>query len=269
MNSITLCRRTLMIKGYHNQKLLRFVQFLAWLSFPFVVVFPQTFNLMAFAVGIIMITALGSSAGLHRYFGHRSFQTGTLRHWLLALLTTLSTQGSIALWVVYHRAHHKFADTADDPISPTFAGFWRSFFAVQDIGDYKEIRPRLIVQQLRDPAIKFFHDWYWPTIILYVVILGMIDPTLILNMYLLPVFMVRFTFGMQNTFGHGIPNLLSYKNHISNDNSVNSPVVNLFTFCLGETLHNNHHSNPGKYYYRERWYEVDLTGWMIKTVFAK
>lgn len=258
-----------MIKGYHSIKILRIVQIIAWLSFPFVLIFPETFNLLAFLIGVLFITAIGSSAGLHRYFGHKSFITGKIRHWILAFVTTLSTQGSIALWVVYHRAHHKFADTEDDPISPTFVGFWKAFFAIQDVNDYKEIRPRLIVKELKDPAVKFFHDWYWPTIITYVVILSLIDTTLILNMYLLPVFMVRFTFGMQNTFGHGFPKIGAYKNHNTKDQSVNSPYVNLLTFCLGETLHNNHHANPGKYNYKENWYEIDLTGWIIKRMFAR
>jgi fatty-acid desaturase len=257
------------IKGYHNIKLLRAVQLIAWLSVPFVLLIPSTFNLTAFLLGIFFITALGSSAGLHRYFGHKSFSTGRLRHWFLALLTTLSTQGSIALWVVYHRAHHVYSDTEDDLISPSFVGFWKAFFAIQDLNGQKGIEPKRIVKELRDPAVRFFHSWYWPTIFTYVIILGLIEPTLIVNMYLLPVFMVRFTFGVQNTFGHGFPKLNSYKNHITKDNSVNNPLANLLTLCLGETLHNNHHANPGNYNYKEKWYEVDLTGWVIKTVFAK
>lgn len=257
------------LKAYHNIRLLRAVQLIAWLSLPIVLAMPELFNLPAFLIGVLLITALGSSAGLHRYFGHKSFKTGTIRHWILAILTTLSTQGSIALWVVYHRAHHVFSDTEDDPISPSFVGFWKAFFAIQDVTEYKEIRPRLIVNELKDPAVKFFHDWYWPSILSYVVILGLIDPTLIINMYLLPVWMVRFTFGLQNTFGHGYPRIDAYRNHVTKDKSVNSPLINILTFCLGETLHNNHHSNPGNYNYRERWYEFDLTGWLIKHVFVK
>ena len=257
------------IKAYHNVRLLRAVQTTAWLSLPFVFVFPEYFNLAAFLVGVLFITSLGSSAGLHRYFGHKAFKTGTLRHWFLALVTTLSTQGSIALWVVYHRAHHVYADTEHDPISPSFVGFWKAFFAIQDIQDYKEIRPRLIVAELKDPAVRFFHNWYWPTIAVFVIILALIDPVLVVSAYLLPVWMVRFTFGLQNTFGHGFPKFDGYKNHDNDDNSVNSVAVNFLTFCLGETLHNNHHSHPGKYYYREKWYEVDATGWLIKRFFAK
>jgi stearoyl-CoA desaturase (delta-9 desaturase) len=263
---IHLWQRTL-IKGYHNIKLLRAVQLLGWLSFPFVILFPQTFNLLGFLVGVFFITALGSSAGLHRYFGHKSFKTDRVRHWFLALVTTLSTQGSIALWVVYHRSHHVHSDTEEDPISPTFVGFWKAFFAIQDMDAYN-IRPRHIVTELKDPAVKFFHDWYWPSIAVYVLILTAINPTLVLNMYLLPIFMVRFTFGLQNTFGHGYPKIDAYRNHDTKDNSVNSPFVNILTFCLGETLHNNHHANPGKYNYTEKWYELDLTGWAIKKFLA-
>ena len=257
------------VKGFHNLKLLRTVQLIAWLSIPYVIIVPNVFNLSAFLLGVLMITSIGSSAGLHRYFGHRSYETGTIRHWMLAFLTTLTTQGSIALWVVYHRAHHVYSDTKDDPIAPSHAGFWRAFFAIQDVSDYKDISPKRIAIQLRDPAIKFFHNWYWPTIAVYVLLLSAIDLTLLVNMYLLPVCMVRIIFGLQNTFGHGLPKFDSYRNHDTNDASVNSPLVNMFTFFLGETLHNNHHANPGNYSYSEKWYELDLTGWIIKTVFAK
>ena len=262
-------KTSMTVKGYHNLHVLKVVQLIAWVSPLFAIVFSEFFSLPMFLVGMLVITAVGSSAGLHRYFGHKSFETGPIRHWILALITTLTTQGSIAMWVVYHRAHHVYADTEDDPISPTFVGFFRSFFAIQDMSSYKDISPKRIVRELQDPAVRFFHNWYWPTIALYVVLLGLIDLTLILNLYLLPVFMVRFIFGIQNTFGHGIPRIGSYKNYPTKDQSVNTPLVNMLTFFMGETLHNNHHANPGRYDYRDKWYELDLTGLIIKTVFAK
>ncbi len=124
------------IRAYHNIKLLRLTQTIAWLSLPFVLLVPSTFNLYMFLIGIVLITSIGSSAGLHRYFGHRSFTTGKIRHWVLAFLTTLSTQGSIALWVSFHREHHKNSDTEHDLISPSFVGFWKAFFAIQDVNGY-------------------------------------------------------------------------------------------------------------------------------------
>ena len=256
------------VKSFHNIKLLRGVQYLSWASVPFVLVYPSTFSLPAFLVGVFFITMLGSSAGLHRYFGHKSFKTGKLRHWFLGFVTTLSTQGSIPFWVQYHRAHHVFTDTEDDPISPTFVGFWKSFFSIQDINSYKGISPKNIAREMRDPAVKFFHEWYWIIILTYVLILGIIEPTLLINAYLLPVFMIRFTFGLQNTFGHGIPVFFGYRNHETKDKSLNSIFVNIITFALGETLHNNHHANPAKYNYQERWYELDLTGFVIKRFFS-
>ena len=234
------------IKAYHSFKLVKSIHYLAWLSIPFVLIFPSTFSLPAFLIGLVLLTSLGSSGALHRYFCHQSFKTGKIRHWILALLGTLSTQGSIAQWVQYHRSH-----------------------AIQNLNSYKDVKTRDIVIMLRDPAVKFFHDWYWPTIILYVVILGLINPILILNMYFLPIFMIRFVFGLQNTFGHGVPVFDGYKNHVTKDNSYNSVFVNMITFCLGETLHNNHHHNPGKYNYKERWWELDLTGFLIEKVFIK
>lgn len=260
----------MVIKSFHSFKLLKAVRLLAWLTIPTVLIFPGIFNIIHFVVGIIFITAIGSSAALHRYFSHKSFKTGIIRHWFLALVGTLSTQGSLALWTVYHRAHHVHSDTSHDPISPTFVGFWRAFFAIQEVSDYNDddISKKRIVRELRDPAVRFFHNWYWPTITVYIFILGIIDSSLIVNMYLLPLATIRIVFGMQNTFGHGVPKL-GYRRYDTPDNTVNSPLTNIATFFLGETLHNTHHANPGKYNYSDAWYELDLTGTIIKLFFSK
>ena len=249
--------------------MLKITHYTSYASVVFVLFNTQYFNIWAFALGILLITMMGSSAGLHRYFGHKCFKTSKFGHWFLGLVTTLSSQGSIAWWVDIHRVHHEYTDGPGDPIAPVNLGFWKSFFCLQDESTaFGQIRPRAVVKELRDPAVKFFHNWYWHTIILYNVLLGLIDPILILNMYLLPVFMIRFNFGVQNTFGHGWPTL-GYRNHDTEDNSRNSTLVNVLTCFLGEALHNNHHYNPSKYYYRERWFELDPTGWIIKHVFAQ
>ena len=245
------------------------MQLLAWATIPYVIVAPDMFNTGYFLLGVFLIACIGSSAGLHRYFGHGSYKTGRKRHWLIAFLATISTQGSIAHWTEYHRSHHKHSDTDDDPIAPSHAGFLKAFFAIQDSTTYKDISVKRIVIQLRDPAIRFFHNWYWPTIFVYVVLLAVVDLSLVINMYLLPVGVVRIVLGLQNTFGHGFPKIGAYRNYETKDNSVNTPLVNMLTFFLGETLHNNHHANPGKYSYSVHWYEPDLTGWFIKHVFAK
>ena len=256
------------IKAFHNVWLLRIVHWLSYLSIPIFLLYPETFNLYAFLIGLICITMLGGSGGLHRYFSHKSFSTGKKRHWFLAFVTTLSTQGSIPLWTEMHRLHHAHSDTEDDPIAPSVIGLWRGFFALQDDKHLERMSTKAIVKQLRDPAVLFFHNWYWPTIISYVVVISLIDPSLILTMYLCPVFLIRFMYGVQNTLGHGHPKI-GYRNHDTKDNSRNSTILNIITCFLGEALHNNHHANPGKYHYSEKWYEIDPTGRIIKHLFAK
>lgn len=259
-------------RAWHNYHLLRTIQIGCWFSLPFVLIFPQYFELIPFVVGTFIVSMIGSSAGMHRYFAHKSFKTGKIRHWFIAIASTLSTQGSIAWWVDMHRIHHAYTDTEKDPISPVAIGAWRSFFCLQDRDEIKRIRPRAVVKELRDPAVKFCHDWYWFIIAIYCAILYVFGGwTYILNAYFLPVFLVRFNFGINNVFGHGAFPSLGYRNYETKDNSCNGILINAFSGfgLLGEALHNNHHGNPGAWDLRLKWYEIDFTATAIKYLFLK
>jgi len=260
------------IKAFHRTWLLAGVQRLCWLSAPFLILQPQYFELWPFIIGTFLVSMMGSSAGMHRYFGHKSFNTGKLRHWFLAFTATLSTQGSIAWWVDIHRIHHAYADTEHDPIAPSAIGIFRSFFCLQDKEHFQRIRPRAVVKELRNPAVKFMHDWYWFVILGYCVAWYIIGGwTFVLNAYLIPVFLIRFNFGVNNIFGHGVFPNIGYRNYDSNDDTRNGLLINALTGfgLLGEALHNNHHGNPSAYYYKVRPYELDPTGWIIKHAFVK
>ncbi len=70
------------------------------------------------AVGFYVVVAHGVSVGFHRLFTHRSFQASRPLKIALAVLGSMSFQGSVIGWVADHRRHHQFADRAGDPHSP-------------------------------------------------------------------------------------------------------------------------------------------------------
>jgi stearoyl-CoA desaturase (Delta-9 desaturase) len=70
-----------------------------------------------------LVRIFAISAGYHRYFAHRSYQTGRAFQCCLAVLGTLSLQRGPLWWASTHRAHHLYADTSNDLHSPAHQGF--------------------------------------------------------------------------------------------------------------------------------------------------
>lgn len=74
-------------------------------------------ELSAFMIGYGII-GVGTALGLHRYFSHKSFETGPILRFLLGAAGTMACQGSILRWVADHRRHHAHTDVAGDVHSP-------------------------------------------------------------------------------------------------------------------------------------------------------
>ena len=74
----------------------------------------------------------GVTIGYHRLFTHRSFEARRPLKIVLAVLGSMSLQGSLIGWVADHRRHHRYTDRTGDPHSPVSrdgedtAG-WRGF----------------------------------------------------------------------------------------------------------------------------------------------
>lgn len=73
-------------------------------------------------MGMYLLTALGITVGFHRLFVHRSFETYTWIKAVFAVLGSMAVEGSLFKWVAYHRRHHQYSDTVDDPHSPHHHG---------------------------------------------------------------------------------------------------------------------------------------------------
>jgi stearoyl-CoA desaturase (delta-9 desaturase) len=216
-------------------------------------------------ISVLLIAKVGHSIGQHRYFSHNSFETGTKREWLLSLLSTLGTTHTPIYYSILHRFHHGNSDTGADPHSPSQIGFMRSFFSFIDNDKSHKIPIRIVKDLLKKKSVMFFHNWYWPTIIIYCILLILIDPYLFLFCYVLPVGYVQFSAGLQITITH----TYGYKNFNTNDNSVNNTICNILT--LGEGLHNNHHYKPNEYNFAfpQKKGEWDLSAFIIEKFLEK
>ncbi|MET9066575.1 acyl-CoA desaturase [Streptosporangium sandarakinum] len=78
------------------------------------------------ALVFYVISGLGVTVGLHRYFTHGSFKAKRPLKIALGIAGSLSLEMSVLDWVATHRKHHKFSDKEGDPHSPWRfgTGFW-------------------------------------------------------------------------------------------------------------------------------------------------
>jgi stearoyl-CoA desaturase (Delta-9 desaturase) len=65
-----------------------------------------------------LLTGFGITVGYHRLFTHRGFVPNRALKVTLAVLGSMSVEGSPTSWVATHRRHHMFSDLAGDPHSP-------------------------------------------------------------------------------------------------------------------------------------------------------
>jgi stearoyl-CoA desaturase (delta-9 desaturase) len=79
---------------------------------------------LALFVAFYVVVAHGVTVGFHRLFSHRSFVARRPLKIVLAVLGSMSFQGSLIGWVADHRRHHRYADRPGDPHSPA-PGDWK------------------------------------------------------------------------------------------------------------------------------------------------
>ena len=65
-----------------------------------------------------VVVAHGVTVGFHRLFTHHGFDAKRPLKITLAVLGSMSFQGSLIGWVADHRRHHRFSDRDGDPHTP-------------------------------------------------------------------------------------------------------------------------------------------------------
>lgn len=82
----------------------------AWFGFA-----RASWSQLVDALVLYHICGLGVTAGMHRLWTHRSYKARIPTRLVLAILASMTNQGSIYHWCRDHRVHHKFSDTDVDP----------------------------------------------------------------------------------------------------------------------------------------------------------
>jgi len=210
--------------------------------------------------------------GLHKYWAHKSFDTGPIGKFILTWGCILCGTGSPYNWAIHHRHHHRTADKEDDIHSPitnrtidTLFGLWifkpDSWWKERNV---KTVHRDLIADRNVMHIHKYYHHYWYALVILTAIF----DWRITLLFVLQPVGLNIVMHGVNNYFSH--TNLIpgNYRNYDVSDNSRNLPGwTNLL--LLGEGYHHNHHAHPWNYDNAEHSGEWDLSAAIIRKFFDK
>ena len=211
---------------------------------------------------------------LHRYAAHHAFTMSKRTEKVFYFLTWFF-QGSNYLspygYGVMHRMHHAYADTENDPHSPTYdETIWNMMWKTKTI--YSDITNRKIVVDKRftdgvpdwTAFDNFARSWpsrlFWAIVYTSVYVIYAPSPWFFL---LLPIhFLMSPIHGaIINWFAHKY----GYRNFEVRDTSKNFLPVDFL--MMGESYHNNHHKNGGSANFGGiRWHEIDPTYVVIRVL---
>ena len=199
-----------------------------------------------------LMNCLGVTVTYHRYWSHRSFKFKY--EWMEKLCTMfamLSASGSAIGWTNIHRQHHKWSDKEDDPHRAE-NGVFRTMMM-----DYKLASGhKYIIDLVRKPYLVRWHNFYFLYIFAYVAVLGLV--------WGLPGVMLGFSIPAAVTMAS--EHFTNWINHYKGDHYEPANVWWMNILNFGDGWHKNHHDHPSNYTTTDKWYQFDLSGFLIKRV---
>jgi stearoyl-CoA desaturase (delta-9 desaturase) len=241
----------------------------------FVLVVGWSWIALGVAVGYYALRMFAITAFYHRYFSHRAFQTSRGVQFLFALLGSSAIQRGPLWWASHHRAHHKFADQEiGDLHSPVHKGFWWSH--VGWILSRGSFRPRfeLISDWIRFPELRFLDRFDVVVPLLSLIgfyclgemALGMGFVTSGAQMVVWA-FCISTVVTYHITFSiNSVAHRSGSRSYDTDDDSRNNMLLSLLTF--GEGWHNNHHRYPASARQGFRWWQLDLSYYVLRLMAA-
>jgi len=222
-----------------------------------------TWQALALCAGLYWLRMFAVTAGYHRYFSHRAFATGRLFQFVLAFLAQSTAQKSILWWAAKHRHHHLHSDTPGDVHSPRHTGFLYShagwiFARRHDVADLTKVADLTRYRELR-----WLHRAETLPAFLLAGVCWLIAgwPGLVVGFLWSTVLVYHATFCI-NSLAH----VQGRRRYVTGDDSRNNWALALLT--MGEGWHNNHHAYQSSARQGFRWWEIDLTWYILKLLCA-
>ncbi len=208
----------------------------------------------------------------HRYFSHRSFRTSRAFQFVGALGGCAALQRGPIWWAAHHRHHHCTSDTELDRHSPREKGFLYSHMGWFMTREHNPTDERYVGDWMKVPELKFINDYYWLAGVLLAGCLlgaGALLESLGFATSAGQIFVWGFCISTVAVY-HGTYTINSLSHQFgkrrfkTSDDSRNNVLLALIT--LGEGWHNNHHHHSSSARQGFRWWEIDVTYYILKSL---
>ena len=224
------------------------------------------------AVGLYLVRMFAITGFYHRYFSHKAFETNRFWQFVFAALGNSSAQRGPIWWASHHRHHHRFTDLPEDVHSPLQHGFWWSHMGWLTSRNNFRTKFKFVGDWMKYPELVWVDrfDTFFPVLLalalfLTGILLGRTAPELNTNgwqmlvwgFFISTVFLFHGTVTI-NSFAH----IIGRRRFDTSDTSGNSLLLSIIT--LGEGWHNNHHHYPVCARQGFRWWEIDVTYYLLK-----
>ena len=230
-------------------------------------------------VGFYIVSGLGITVGFHRLLTHKSFRAPRWVRAGFAIAGSLAIQGSPLDWVATHRRHHAYSDEFGDPHSPhldasdgivgMLRGMWHAHVGWLFVPEIT-IRETWAPDLLDEPAMRVIsRNFGWIVAASFVapaVLGGLLTMswagalTGLLWGGLVRIFLLHHVTWSINSICH----VFGSRPFESHDESRNNAPMALLAF--GEGWHNAHHAFPASARHGLRWWELDLSYLVIRTL---
>jgi len=233
---------------------------------------------LALLVAMYFATVFGVTVGFHRLFTHRAFETNRLLQIVFAVLGSMAVQGPLLQWVALHRRHHQHSDAEQDPHSPhhqgsgvwgVIRGLWHAhlgwMFAPKP-PDLQRYVKDLSQSRLLRTVSALFPLW---------VAVGLLIPAGL--GWLLTGTpsgawtgfiwggLVRILFVHHVTWSvNSVCHVWGRQPFYSDDESRNNALFGVVG--MGEGWHNTHHAFPTSARHGLRWWQIDVSYWVIRAL---
>ena len=203
------------------------------------------------------------TAAYHRYFSHRAFKTSRLFQFILAVGAQSAAQKGVIWWASHHRWHHKYSDTPKDVHSAKLRGFWYSHIGWVLGNEWNGTETAMVGDLLKYPELRFLSH---PAIEILPTVALALGFLLIGGVHgLIWGYMVSTVLVWHGSFAiNSLAHLIGRRRYATLDESRNHWLLAILT--TGEGWHNNHHRYPSSVRQGFRWWEIDLTYYVLRAL---
>ncbi len=247
-------------------------------------VLPSCFSwsgLVIMLAGPIVFGTLGINLCYHRLLAHRSLAVPLWLEHTLAMLALCCLEDTPARWVANHRLHHRHSDDPEDPHSPRDGFAWSHFGWL-----FRRAPQRRSFAFFEKYARDILSDDFYrglelrPTSTLWIYLgqvavfglaglvtgflatrsssqaLHLAASWIVWGVFVRTVLVWHITWSV-NSLTH----VFGYRSHETGEDSRNNWFVAVV--AMGEGWHNNHHHDAASASVQHRWWEIDVTYYII------